>query len=52
LNHLNHLAIRGSAICQTMVVKILAHMINDENGRVTVAQEETMTILRLLMCKL
>jgi len=49
LQHLSQLALRGSALSQTMVVKILSHMVNDETGRATVAQDETMAILRLLM---
>ena len=49
LRHLSELALRGSAISQSMVVSILAHMVNDEGGRAVVAQEQTMNVLRLLM---
>jgi len=49
LNQLGQLAVRGSALSQTMVVSIFAHMVNDESGRAVVAQEPTMNVLHLLM---
>lgn len=49
LNQLGQLALRGSALSQTMVVSIFAHMVNDESGRAVVNQEQTMNVLHLLM---